>query len=85
MFVQISLYSKQEYLTSRYAWLYLTNEQLEQFLKVIIPDLDEQGKPIGDNDEFKVVRMFFVSNVNILEFGLKLFALILLQNLNVFN
>ena len=61
-------YFLQEYLTSRYAWLNLSTQKFDVFLDLIFPELKERGFPIGD-DEYKVVRMFAISNVNILQFG----------------
>ena len=62
------MHFKQEYLTSRYAWLNLTIEEFDDFLKLVFPELDENGRPI-EGDEFKIIRLFLVSMVNILQFG----------------
>ena len=63
------LHFKQEYLTSRYAWLNLTVDEFDDFLKLVFPELDEQGSPVGDGDEFETIRMLFISMVNVITFG----------------
>ena len=59
---------KQEYLTSRYAWMNLTIEEFDGFLKLVFPEFDRFGELIGE-DKFKTVRMLFTSMVDIITFG----------------
>ena len=46
----------------------LTIEEFDDFLKLVFPELDRNGYPIGE-DEFKTIRMLFISMVNIIMFG----------------
>ena len=47
----------------------LSINNFDEFLKLIFPELDEYGRPIGGVDDFQTVRMFAISNVNTLQFG----------------
>ena len=47
----------------------LTVDEFDDFLKLVFPELDEQGSPVGDGDEFETIRMLFVSTVNVITFG----------------
>ena len=58
-----------EYLTSRHAWLKLSQDDFFDFLQSIFPKLTKDGSLIG-KDEFGTVRMFTVSMVSVLAFGL---------------
>ena len=49
----------------------LSIDKFDDFLELIFPDLelDKYGRLV-ENDEFQVIRMFAISNVNIMQFGL---------------
>ena len=49
----------------------LSIDKFDDFLELIFPDLelDKYGRPIEKNDEYKVIRVFAISNVNILQFS----------------
>ena len=49
--------------------MYLSIERFDGFLKLIFPKLKFIGEPIENSDEFQAIRMFAISNVNILQFS----------------
>ena len=46
----------------------LTIEEFDDFLKLVFPELNENGR-LNGRDEFKTIRMLFTSMVNIIMFG----------------
>ena len=66
----------QEYLASQHAWLRLSFDQFCWFLPQVFPELDSFGS-LKRNDKFSTVRMFLISLMNIIQFGMSSILLLI--------